>query len=133
MSFINLNDKFNQLIESKFIFVINVIFYIQKKDYMTKKGNHYKLTLEQTALLDQEAQLQTPIVLEFMNHDEIFKIIEIMKDKNPFDDVNQSTEFAIGLKIFLEVVMKNKNNPLFEELLPAMKSFMPKLKASLKE
>ncbi|GEM50436.1 DUF3861 domain-containing protein [Empedobacter brevis] len=97
-----------------------------------KKGNHYKITLEQTKLLDEKAPLQTPIVLEFMNHDEIFKIIEMIKSKNPFDDENQSVEFALGLKLFLEVVMKNKEHPLFEELIPAIKTFMPKLKGSLK-
>lgn len=99
---------------------------------MTKKGNHYKITLEQTELLDKDALLQAPIVLDFMNHDEIFKIIELMKTKNPFDNENQAVEFAIGLKLFLEVVMKNKNNPLFEELIPAIKTFMPKLKSTLK-
>lgn len=99
---------------------------------MTKKGNLYKITLEQKELLDKEATLQEPIVVEFMNHDEIFKIIELMKTKNPFEDENQSVEFAIGLKMFLEVVLKNKNNPLFEELIPAIKTFMPKLKETLK-
>ncbi|WP_312555048.1 DUF3861 domain-containing protein [Empedobacter brevis] len=97
-----------------------------------KKGNHYKITLEQTKLLDEKSPLQTPIVLEFMNHDEIFKIIEMIKSKNPFDDENQSVEFALGLKLFLEVVMKNKEHPLFEELIPAIKTFMPKLKETLK-
>ncbi len=67
-----------------------------------------------------------------MNHDEIFKIIEMIKSKNPFENENQSVEFAIGLKLFLEVVMKNKNNPIFEDLLPAIKVFMPKLKENLK-
>ncbi|MGV0751210.1 DUF3861 domain-containing protein [Empedobacter brevis] len=97
-----------------------------------KKGNHYKITLEQTKLLDEKVPLHAPIVLEFMNHDEIFKIIEMIKSKNPFDDENQSVEFALGLKLFLEVVMKNKEHPLFEELIPAIKIFMPKLKGSLK-
>ena len=99
---------------------------------MTKKGNHYKLILEQTELLDKDTPLQAPIVLDFMNHDEIFKIIEMIKSKNPFENENQSAEFAIGLKLFLEVVMKNKNNPIFEDLLPAIKAFMPKLKENLK-
>ena len=99
---------------------------------MTKKGNHYKLILEQTELLDKDTPLQAPIVLDFMNHDEIFKIIEMIKSKNPFENENQSVEFAIGLKLFLEVVMKNKNNPIFEDLLPAIKAFMPKLKENLK-
>jgi len=33
------------------------------------------------------------------------------------------------LKLFSEVMIKNRNHPLFEELLPAFKTFMEKLKA----
>ena len=97
-----------------------------------KKGNKYKITLEQIDLLDKEATLKEPISFEFMNHDEIFKIIEIINAKNPFEEENQATEFALGLKLFTEVILKNKNNPLFEELSPAMLNFMMKLKSALK-
>ncbi|MBO6211288.1 protein of unknown function [Algoriella xinjiangensis] len=97
-----------------------------------KKGNKYKITLEQIDLLDKEATLKEPISFEFMNHDEIFKIIEIINAKNPFEEENQATEFALGLKLFTEVILKNKNNPLFEELSPAMLNFMMKLKSTLK-
>lgn len=97
-----------------------------------KKGNKYKITLEQIDFLDKEATLKEPISFDFMNHDEIFKIIEIINAKNPFEEENQATEFALGLKLFTEVILKNKNNPLFEELSPAMLNFMMKLKSTLK-
>jgi hypothetical protein len=97
---------------------------------MTKRTNKYRLTLEQISLAKEDAALQSPIHLEFENHDEIFGIIEILDEKNPFGDKNQSTEFAIGLKMFSEVMLKNNAHPLLEEFFPAMGAFMKKLKSS---
>ncbi|MEN8764598.1 DUF3861 family protein, partial [Wenyingzhuangia sp.] len=41
----------------------------------------------------------------------------------------QSVEFAIGLKLFSEVMLKNKDNPLFEEFRPAFSALMKKIKS----
>lgn len=59
--------------------------------------------------------MQPPITFEFDNHDEIFRIIEIIKEKDLFDNTNQATEFALGLKMLSEVMKKNRNHPLFED------------------
>ena len=67
--------------------------------------------------------------LEFDNHDEIFEIIERIKAKDLFASKEQATEFAIGLKMFSEVMIKNRNLPLFEELKPAFQNFMKRLKS----
>lgn len=53
-----------------------------------------------------------------------------MREKNLFEEKNHSVEFAIGIKMFGEVVLKNKNNPLFEEFFPAFGDFMKKLKST---
>ena len=102
----------------------------EKKSNMANRTNTYRLTLEQVSLAKEDVVLQTPLHLEFENHDEIFGIIKTLNEKNPFGDVNQSTEFAIGLKMFSEVMLKNKAHPLFKEFLPAMGVFMKKLKSS---
>tara|TARA_R110002050_G_scaffold171113_3_gene303158 strand:- start:969 stop:1268 length:300 start_codon:yes stop_codon:yes gene_type:complete len=97
---------------------------------MTKKSNKYKIILEQVSLINEDAQKSNPLILEFENHDEIFKIIEIMREKNLFEEKNHSIEFAIGLKMFGEVILKNKNNPLFKEFFPAFGEFMKRLKST---
>lgn len=97
---------------------------------MTKKSNKYRIRLEQVSLMKEDAKLSDPIIVEFDNHDDIFKIIEIMREKNLFEEKNHSIEFAIGIKMFGEVVLKNKNNPLFEEFFPAFGDFMKKLKST---
>ncbi|MBS7563168.1 DUF3861 domain-containing protein [Mucilaginibacter sp. Bleaf8] len=97
---------------------------------MNKKANRYKITLEQLALANGDPGTAAPIQFEFDNHDEIFSIIEKINAKNLFEQQGQATEFAVGLKLFSEVMIKNRTNPLFEELQPAFKAFMQKLKAS---
>ncbi len=97
---------------------------------MEKKVNKYHLTLK---LLQDAGALIEPgkeLMLEFDNHDEIFSIIERIKAKAIFENNDHSTEFAIGLNMFSEVMLKNRNLPLFEELRPAFQSFMKRLKSA---
>jgi hypothetical protein len=96
---------------------------------MSKRINKYKLTLEQISLMKEDTSFSEPLLLEFENHDEIFKIIDIMREKNLFGDENQSTEFAIGLKMFSEVLLKNRNHPLVKDFVPSFGDFMKKLKS----
>ncbi|RWX01655.1 DUF3861 domain-containing protein [Flavobacterium cerinum] len=96
---------------------------------MNDKYNHYKITLEHKHSPKDE-MLHEPVQVEFNNHDNIFSIIEKLQERSLFNDKNQEIEFAIGLKMFSEVMLRNKENPLFEEFLPAFKDFMKKLKST---
>ena len=96
---------------------------------MAKRTNHYKLTLEEISLAKEEDVRNTPFTLEFDNHDNLFHIINAVKNKAIFEDENQSAEFAIGLKMFTEVMLKNRDQELFKELQPAIAEFMKKLKS----
>lgn len=97
---------------------------------MEKRTNKYRLTLEQVSLAKGETPLQSPLNLEVENHDEIFSIIEKVNSKNLFKDNKEATEFALGLKLFSEVMIKNRKHPLFDEFSPAFAAFMKKLKNS---
>ena len=94
---------------------------------MNPKYNQYKITLEHTFSPKGE-DLNPAVALEFDNHDEIFSIIKKLQEKDHFKDAGESAQFAIGLKIFSEVMLKNKDNELFSEFLPEFKNFMAKLK-----
>ena len=96
---------------------------------MEKRAHQYKLTLTYLETAKGEAVDKQPIELKFTNHDDIFSIIERIKAKHLFNDEKKATEFAIGLKMFSEVMLKNRKHPLFEELAPAFSEFMKKLKA----
>ncbi len=98
---------------------------------MEKKNNIYKIQLEEIALKAPLGELRT-INIAFTNHDDLFKIINIQKEKNLFGNENDAIEFSLGLKLFSEVMLRHRDHPLFEELKPAFGGFMKKLKESVK-
>lgn len=49
-----------------------------------KKGNYYKLSLEQLSVLKEEKRTDQTLELEFSNHDELFEIVEKVKSKKAF-------------------------------------------------
>lgn len=95
---------------------------------MEKKSNKYYLTLSLKEYANGETKPAKELGIEFDNHDEIFGIIQKMKDKNLFDKPTEATQFAIGLKLFSEIKLRYRNNPLFDELNEVFPIFMKKLK-----
>lgn len=94
-----------------------------------KKHNRYKLSLEAFAENTDELAPSNKIEIDFENHDDVFKVIELVKGKKIFTKDSEATEFAIGLKLFSEVVLRNRELSLFDDLKPAIGEFMKKLKA----
>ncbi|BFM45470.1 DUF3861 domain-containing protein [Flavobacterium sp. CFS9] len=96
---------------------------------MQKRSNKYYLTLSLKEYANGETEPAKELGIEFDNHDEIFDIIEKIKAKNLFENPNEATQFALGLKLFSEIKLKHRNNPLFEELNEVFPVFMKKLKS----
>ncbi|WP_333852346.1 DUF3861 domain-containing protein [Epilithonimonas sp.] len=93
-----------------------------------KRNNSYQLDLKEIKLKDGSEGTKN-LSFEFDNHDDLFNIFEVIKSKKIFEDDNTAQEFSLGLKLFTEVMLKNKQHPLFEELRPAILEFMKKLKS----
>jgi len=72
--------------------------------------------------------LSAPLEFDFENHDDIFRILSFLEENQRFEDKQQAMEFAVGLKLFSGVMMKNKGSELFADFQPAFISFMKKLK-----
>ncbi|MDA6068244.1 DUF3861 domain-containing protein [Flavobacterium sp. AC] len=96
---------------------------------MEKRSNKYYLTLSLKEYANGETEPAKELGIQFDNHDEVFSIIEKIKDKNIFEDPNDATQFALGLKLFSEVKLKHRKNPLFDELNEVFPVFMKKLKS----
>ena len=96
---------------------------------MEKRSNKYYLTLSLKEYANGETTPAKELGIEFDNHDEIFSIIEKIKDKNLFDNHQEATQFALGLKLFSEIKLKHRKNPLFDELNEVFPAFMKKLKS----
>ncbi|MDA0178073.1 MULTISPECIES: DUF3861 domain-containing protein [Mesoflavibacter] len=92
-----------------------------------KKTNTYKITLEEVELKDESNPSGT-LQFEFENHDNILQILDRIQQKNIFDDATNK-EFVVGLKLFSEVVIKNRKHPLFNIFLPHFGDFMKQLKS----
>ncbi|MGD1318068.1 DUF3861 domain-containing protein [Chryseobacterium sp. 2R14A] len=95
---------------------------------MEKKNNKYHLVLQELSLKDG-SEGNKSLEFDFENHDDLFQIFEVIKAKKVFDNERTAQEFALGLKLFTEVMLKNKQHTLFEELRPAIMEFMKKLKS----
>lgn len=78
--------------------------------------------------LDEKVDHYAPLEIEVENHDDIFKIIDIMKAKSVLPE-DEAAEFIIGLKLFTEVMLRHRKEPLFQKLAPHMKDFMKALKS----
>lgn len=92
-----------------------------------KRFNKYKIQLQEVQKKDGTLGDHL-LEFEFENHDDIFSIIDMQKARNLFGDEGQVVEFAVGLKLFSEVMLRNRNHPLFEEFVPAFGQFMKKMK-----
>ncbi len=96
--------------------------------HMEKRNNLYHLNLREVSLKDG-TEGSKKMSFTFSNHDDLFEIFERLKTKNIFEDEQTAHEFALGLKLFTEVMIAQKDHPLFEELRPSVVQFMKKLKS----
>jgi hypothetical protein len=95
---------------------------------MEKRSNKYYLTLSLKEYSNGEKEPAKELGIEFENHDEIFSIIEKIKNKNLFENESEAIQFALGLKLFGEIKLKHRKNPLFDEINEVFPIFMKKLK-----
>ena len=65
------------------------------------------------------------------NHDDLFKVLEHLTKAQLLDD-EKTKAFAVGLKLFGETLLENKDIPLFKDFLPQFVQFMKTLKHSIK-
>jgi hypothetical protein len=94
-----------------------------------KKYKHYKLLLADLPTPNDEQAPARTLEFEFENHDDVFEVIEKIKRKNLFSNEADAAEFALGLKLFTEVILRNRQLDVFSDLQPAIRDFMKKLKA----
>lgn len=96
---------------------------------MNKRTHEYEVAFSYLKNNKGEEVNKEPIRFPFENHDDVYKILDILTEKNLFEDKDQTAQFAIGLKLLGDIVMKNKDKELFSEFQPAFVAFMKKLKS----
>lgn len=94
-----------------------------------KRVNEYEISFKQVRNNKGEPVDSQSIDLTFQNHDDVNKIIELISEKDLFKEASHAKQFVIGLKLFGDVIMKNRDLELFSEMQPAFIAFMKKLKS----
>jgi hypothetical protein len=97
------------------------------------KQHHYRITVEHIADKDGLAPT-TPASLQFAagNHDEVIGILQRVQASGLFAP-DQAAAFALGLKLFGETLLMNRDHPLFAEMGPQFGAFMKRFKAHMAE
>ncbi len=67
------------------------------------------------------------LTFEVANHDDILGIAARLQTGLPFG-ADESAALAIGLKLFAEVALVNRADPLFAKIRPALSEFIGELK-----
>lgn len=96
------------------------------------KQHTYEVTLKHIA--DAQGNPSTyadTLSFNSYNHDDIFKVLQMIKNSQILDD-EAAKPFAVGLKLFSEVMLEHKNLPLFKDFMPHFGQFMKALKQTVK-
>lgn len=91
------------------------------------KGHLYRLTLEHLEDAKGNPVETAPLQFDVKNHDDLNAIVAKVKAKGLFD-ANESAAFAIGLKLFREVMLQHRGSEVFKDLDPHFSEFMKAFK-----
>jgi hypothetical protein len=95
-------------------------------------AHQYRITLEYLGGKQAGPDLHQPLTFETNNHDDIFNIIVTAQAARMFDP-DTSAALVLGMKLFSEVMLKHKKDPLFAPMLAAYLDYIGPFKARMKE
>lgn len=95
-------------------------------------SHQYRITVEYLGGKQAGPELHGPLSFEACDHDDIFNIIESAQAAGMFDP-DTSAALVLGMKLFSEVMLKHKKDPLFAPMLAAYLEYIGPFKARLKE
>jgi hypothetical protein len=87
----------------------------------------YKITVEALTGASGEPMEGRTLSFEAANHDDILGIVEGMRSRLPFDE-DTVASLVVGLKLFSEVTLTQRNDPMFAMIRPALSEFVRGLK-----
>ena len=90
-------------------------------------AHNYRVTLEYLGGKHAESDLHQAVRFEVGNHDDLFNIIQRVQTAQ-LTDADTAAALALGMKLFGEVMLKHRKDPLFEKLQPAYREFIDAFK-----
>lgn len=92
------------------------------------RGHRYRVTIEHIGTPRDGMDRQPDLVFEAINHDDVIAIVQRIRASGHYGE-DEAAALGIGLKLFSEVMLKRKDDPLFTALRPAVSRFIGGLKA----
>jgi hypothetical protein len=89
----------------------------------------YRVTMEMTAGQKSEPVTGRSLSFETQNHDDVLGIVERLQARGDFS-ADTAASLGVSLKLFSEVVLENRQNPLFAPLRAPLREFIAGLKNS---
>jgi hypothetical protein len=87
----------------------------------------YRITVEALTGAKGEPVQGRQLTFEAANHDDILAIVDRMRSKLPFS-ADAVASLGIGLKLFSEVALVHRTEPMFDTIRPALREFVQNLK-----
>jgi hypothetical protein len=87
----------------------------------------YKITVEALTGPKGEPVEGRTLRFEAANHDDILGIVDRLRARLPFDE-STIASLGVGLKLFSEVTLTQRNDPMFAMIQPALSEFIRGLK-----
>jgi hypothetical protein len=87
----------------------------------------YRVTVEALTGAKGEPVPGRTLSFEAANHDDILRIVERMQARLPFDG-DTIASLGVGLKLFSEVSLAHRDDPMFAVIRPALSEFVRGLK-----
>ena len=91
------------------------------------KQHRYRVTLEHLTDAQGAPSTHQPLQFEVGNHDDIIAIVERLRHRDDFTE-ETAAAFGVGIKLFSEVMLESRENPLFSSFRPHFAQFMKDLK-----
>jgi hypothetical protein len=92
----------------------------------------YRITVEAMMEARGEPAYGRTLTFEASNHDDILGIVERMRARLPFDE-HTTAALGVGLKVFSEVALMHRNDPMFAKVRPVLNEFVRELKQRIAE
>jgi hypothetical protein len=87
----------------------------------------YRITVEALTGARGEPVEGRSLTFDASNHDDILGIVERMRARLPFD-AHTTAALGVGLKVFSEVALMHRHDPMFASIRPALSEFVRELK-----
>lgn len=96
------------------------------------KHHTYRVTVTHLEDSNGNPTMGSSLSFNTTNHDEVLHIVGLIQQAKLLP-AEESASFAVGLKLFGETLLKNRDDELFKAHWPHFLTFMKTLKASLKQ